>query len=167
KKGKNKKIQTCTLLFQCCLRRSFGDKDFRSGLENGILLCELLSAIKPGLVKKINRLPTPIAGLDNLTVFLRGCEELGLRGSQLFDPGDLQDTSIRANLKDSDCNRKLKNVLNTVFWLGKAASGCTSYSGPTLNLKEFEGLLAQMRMVSRAGRAGERKKKKTHSQIVK
>ncbi|XP_049900721.1 LIM and calponin homology domains-containing protein 1-like isoform X8 [Epinephelus moara] len=131
--------------------KSFGDKDFRSGLENGILLCELLSAIKPGLVKKINRLPTPIAGLDNLSVFLRGCEELGLKGSQLFDPGDLQDTSIRANLKDSDCNRKLKNVLNTVFWLGKAASGCASYSGPTLNLKEFEGLLAQMKVESEEG----------------
>uniref|UniRef100_A0A8D2ZPE1 Uncharacterized protein n=1 Tax=Scophthalmus maximus TaxID=52904 RepID=A0A8D2ZPE1_SCOMX len=126
--------------------KSFGDKDFRSALENGILLCELLSAIKPGLVKKINRLPTPIAGLDNLSVFLRGCEELGLRGSQLFDPGDLQDTSTRANLKDSDCNRKLKNVLNTVFWLGKAASGCASFGGPTLNLKEFEGLLSQMKM---------------------
>ncbi|XP_044046323.1 LIM and calponin homology domains-containing protein 1-like isoform X7 [Siniperca chuatsi] len=131
--------------------KSFGDKDFCSGLENGILLCELLSAIKPGLVKKINRLPTPIAGLDNLSVFLRGCEELGLRGSQLFDPGDLQDTSIRANLKDSDYNRKLKNVLNTVFWLGKAASGCASYSGPTLNLKEFEGLLAQMKMEAEEG----------------
>nr|XP_061792140.1 LIM and calponin homology domains-containing protein 1-like [Nerophis lumbriciformis] len=125
--------------------KSFGDKDFRSALENGILLCELLSAIRPGLVKKINRLPTPIAGLDNLSVFLRGCEELGLKGSQLFDPGDLQDTSVRANLKDSDCCRKLKNVLNTVFWLGKAASGCASYSGPTLHLKEFEGLLANMK----------------------
>ncbi|KAM4751068.1 uncharacterized protein FYW61_006878 isoform 2-T2 [Anableps anableps] len=128
--------------------KSFGDKDFRSALENGILLCELLSAIKPGLVKKINRLPTPIAGLDNLSVFLRGCEELGLKGSQLFDPGDLQDTSMRANLRDSDCNRKLKNVLNTVFWLGKAASGCASYSGPNLHLKEFEGLLAQMKLES-------------------
>lgn len=39
-------------------------------------------------------------------------------------------------------------VLNTVFWLGKAASGCASFSGPTLNLKEFEGLLAQMKLVS-------------------
>uniref|UniRef100_A0A3P8RAH9 LIM and calponin homology domains 1a n=1 Tax=Astatotilapia calliptera TaxID=8154 RepID=A0A3P8RAH9_ASTCA len=134
------------LLPQAVTGKSFGDKDFRSALENGILLCELLSAIKPGLVKKINRLPTPIAGLDNLSVFLRGCEELGLKGAQLFDPGDLQDTSIRANLKDSDCNRKLKNVLNTVYWLGKAASGCASYSGPTLNLKEFEGLLAQMKL---------------------
>uniref|UniRef100_UPI0037E97199 LIM and calponin homology domains-containing protein 1-like isoform X7 n=1 Tax=Semicossyphus pulcher TaxID=241346 RepID=UPI0037E97199 len=125
--------------------RCFGDKDFRGGLENGILLCELLSSIKPGLVKKINRLPTPIAGLDNLSVFLRGCEELGLKGSQLFDPGDLQDTSTRPNAKGSDCSRKLKNVLITIYWLGRAANGCTSYNGPTLDLKEFEGLLSQMR----------------------
>ncbi|XP_070769044.1 LIM and calponin homology domains-containing protein 1-like [Enoplosus armatus] len=125
--------------------RCFGDKDFRAGLENGILLCELLSSIKPGLVKKINRLPTPIAGLDNLSVFLRGCEELGLKGSQLFDPGDLQDTSTRPTAKGSDCSRKLKNVLVTIYWLGRAANGCTSYNGPTLDLKEFEGLLSQMR----------------------
>ncbi|MCJ8749203.1 hypothetical protein PDJAM_G00173680, partial [Pangasius djambal] len=125
--------------------RTFGEKDFRSSLENGILLCELLSSIKPGLVKKINRLPTPIAGLDNLTMFLRGCEELGLKGSQLFDPGDLQDMSIRANLTGSDCSRKLKNVLITIYWLGKTANSCASYSGPTLDLKEFEGLLSMMR----------------------
>ncbi|NXI68523.1 LIMC1 protein, partial [Anseranas semipalmata] len=125
--------------------RSFGEKDFRSGLENGILLCELLNAIKPGLVKKINRLPTPIAGLDNIILFLRGCKELGLKESQLFDPGDLQDTSNRATIKNIDYSRKLKNVLVTIYWLGKAANSCTSYSGSTLNLKEFEGLLAQMR----------------------
>ncbi|XP_045038556.2 LIM and calponin homology domains-containing protein 1 isoform X5 [Desmodus rotundus] len=125
--------------------RSFGDKDFRTGLENGILLCELLNAIKPGLVKKINRLPTPIAGLDNLILFLRGCKELGLKESQLFDPSDLQDTSNRATVKSIDYSRKLKNVLVTIYWLGKAANSCASYSGTTLNLKEFEGLLAQMR----------------------
>ncbi|KAM8808987.1 LIM and calponin homology domains-containing protein 1 [Eudromia elegans] len=133
--------------------RSFGEKDFRSGLENGILLCELLNAIKPGLVKKINRLPTPIAGLDNIILFLRGCKELGLKESQLFDPGDLQDTSNRVTVnffcvcatRNIDYSRKLKNVLVTIYWLGKAANSCASYSGSTLNLKEFEGLLAQMR----------------------
>ncbi|XP_046505858.1 LIM and calponin homology domains-containing protein 1 isoform X4 [Equus quagga] len=125
--------------------RSFGDKDFRTGLENGILLCELLNAIKPGLVKKINRLPTPIAGLDNIILFLRGCKELGLKESQLFDPSDLQDTSNRVTIKSLDYSRKLKNVLVTIYWLGKAANSCASYSGTTLNLKEFEGLLAQMR----------------------
>ncbi|XP_017571637.1 LIM and calponin homology domains-containing protein 1 isoform X11 [Pygocentrus nattereri] len=122
--------------------RSFGEKDFRGGLDNGILLCELLSSIKPGLVKKINRLPTPVAGLDNLALFLRGCEELGLKGSQLFDPGDLQDT--RTN-KGSDCSRKLKNVLITIYWLGRSANSSATYNGPTLDLREFEGLLSQMR----------------------
>uniref|UniRef100_A0A8D1VQQ3 LIM and calponin homology domains 1 n=1 Tax=Sus scrofa TaxID=9823 RepID=A0A8D1VQQ3_PIG len=125
--------------------RSFGDKDFRTGLENGILLCELLNAIKPGLVKKINRLPTPIAGLDNIILFLRGCKELGLKESQLFDPSDLQDTSNRVTVKSLDYSRKLKNVLVTIYWLGKAANSSASYSGTTLDLKEFEGLLAQMR----------------------
>ncbi|XP_016526405.1 LIM and calponin homology domains-containing protein 1 isoform X5 [Poecilia formosa] len=136
--------------------RCFGDKDFRGGLENGILLCELLSSIRPGLVKKINRLPTPIAGLDNLSVFLRGCEELGLKGSQLFDPGDLQDTSTRPAARGSDCSRRLKNVLITIYWLGRAANSCTSYNGPTLDLKEFEGLLSQMRKEAEAAESPQR-----------
>ncbi|NXD35087.1 LIMC1 protein, partial [Copsychus sechellarum] len=82
---------------------------------------------------------------DNIILFLRGCKELGLKESQLFDPGDLQDTSNRVTIKNTDYSRKLKNVLVTIYWLGKAANSCTSYSGSTLNLKEFEGFLAQMR----------------------
>ncbi|XP_030631877.1 LIM and calponin homology domains-containing protein 1 isoform X2 [Chanos chanos] len=82
---------------------------------------------------------------DNLTLFLRGCEELGLKGSQLFDPGDLQDTSTRTNHKGFESSRKLKNVLITIYWLGRAANSCATYSGPTLDLREFEGLLSQMR----------------------
>lgn len=76
---------------------------------------------------------------------MRGCKELGLKESQLFDPSDLQDTSNRVTVKSLDYSRKLKNVLVTIYWLGKAANSCASYSGTTLNLKEFEGLLAQMR----------------------
>lgn len=36
---------------------------------------------------------------DNIILFLRGCKELGLKESQLFDPGDLQDTSNRVTIK--------------------------------------------------------------------
>jgi len=36
---------------------------------------------------------------DNIILFLRGCKELGLKESQLFDPGDLQDTSNRVTVK--------------------------------------------------------------------
>uniref|UniRef100_A0A672MSV3 LIM and calponin homology domains 1b n=1 Tax=Sinocyclocheilus grahami TaxID=75366 RepID=A0A672MSV3_SINGR len=125
-------------------RRSFTDSDFRGGLDNGILLCELLNTIRPGLVKKINRLPTPVAALDNVALFLKGCLELGLKSSQLFDPGDLQDTSARSN-KGPDNNKKLKNVLINIYWLGRAANCSTTYNGPTLDLHKFEELLSQMR----------------------
>ncbi|XP_056625796.1 LIM and calponin homology domains-containing protein 1 isoform X3 [Triplophysa dalaica] len=124
--------------------RSFGEKDFRGGLDNGILLCELLSSIRPGLVKKINRLPTPVAALDNVVLFLKGCKELGLRTSQLFDPGDLQDPSIRTKI-GQDSKSKLKRILITLYWLGRAANSIATYSGPTLDLHEFEGLLSQMK----------------------
>ncbi|XP_026555829.1 LIM and calponin homology domains-containing protein 1 [Pseudonaja textilis] len=125
--------------------KTFGDKHFRSGLENGVLLCELLNSILPGLVTKINRSPTPIAGLDNIALFLRGCREVGLKESQLFDPGDLQETTSRTTIKNLDGSRKLKNVLVTIYWLGKTANNSTHFNGPPLNLKEFEGLLTQMR----------------------
>ncbi|CAL8269144.1 unnamed protein product [Boreogadus saida] len=91
-----------TSSYCCCIAvtgRSFAEWDFRAALENGILLCQLLSCISPGLVTKINKLQTHIAGLENLCVFLRGCEDLGLKGSQLFDPGDLQETLPRPTAK--------------------------------------------------------------------
>lgn len=47
----------------------------------------------------------------------------------------------------SDLNFLSLQVLITIYWLGRAANSCTSYNGPTLDLKEFEGLLSQMRKV--------------------
>ncbi|XP_063281987.1 LIM domain only protein 7 isoform X7 [Pelobates fuscus] len=123
--------------------KSFGNKDFRSALANGVLLCDLINKIKPGIIKKINRLSTPIAGLDNINVFLRGCEKLGLKEAQLFHPGDLQDLSNRVTVKPEETNRRLKNVLITIYWLGRKAQSLPYYDGVYLNLKAFEGLLGQ------------------------
>ncbi|XP_073321320.1 LIM domain only protein 7b isoform X4 [Pagrus major] len=117
--------------------KSFGCNDFRAALENGVLLCDLINQLKPGIIKKVNRLSTPIAGLDNVNVFLKACGKLGLNVSQRFDPGDLQDLSTRATLRRDESNRRLKNVLITIYWLGRN----TYYSGPQLNFKAFEGLL--------------------------
>ncbi|XP_060681889.1 LIM domain only protein 7-like isoform X6 [Hemiscyllium ocellatum] len=123
--------------------KSFGNKDFRSALEDGALLCELVNKIKPGVSKKINRLSTPIAGLDNINVFLKGCQKLGLKEAQLFHPGDLQDLSSRVTVKREENQRRLKNVLITIYWLGRRAQHEPHYNGPYLNLKAFEGLLGQ------------------------
>ncbi|XP_058885760.1 LIM domain only protein 7-like isoform X4 [Acipenser ruthenus] len=122
-------------------RKQFGSNDFRSALENGVLLCNLINKIKPGIIKKVNRLSTPIAGLDNINVFLKACGRLGLKEAQLFHPGDLQDLSSRVTVKREETNRRLKNVLITIYWLGRKAQTDTVYNGPYLNLKAFEGLL--------------------------
>ncbi|XP_074845002.1 LIM domain only protein 7 isoform X2 [Carettochelys insculpta] len=123
--------------------KSFGTKDFRAALESGVLLCDLINKIKPGIIKKINRLSTPIAGLDNINVFLKACENIGLKEAQLFHPGDLQDLSSRVTVKQEETNRRLKNVLITLYWLGRKAQNSPCYNGPHLNLKAFEKLLGQ------------------------
>uniref|UniRef100_A0A3Q2DGU8 LIM domain 7a n=1 Tax=Cyprinodon variegatus TaxID=28743 RepID=A0A3Q2DGU8_CYPVA len=122
-------------------KKKFGNGDFRSALENGVLLCDLINKIKPGIIKRVNRLPTPIAGLDNLNVFLKACGKLGLKEAQLFHPGDLQDLSTRVTVKHQETNRRLKNVLITIYWLGRRAQSDRFYDGPYLNFKAFEGLL--------------------------
>ncbi|XP_077570071.1 LIM and calponin homology domains-containing protein 1-like [Stigmatopora nigra] len=121
--------------------KSFGCSDFRAGLENGLLLCDLVNQLKPGIIKKLNRPSTPIAGLDNINVFLKACGKLGLNESQLFDPGDLQDLSTRAIVRRNESSRRLKNVLITVYWLGRKAYLDDCYTGSHLNFKAFEGLL--------------------------
>uniref|UniRef100_A0A670IL65 LIM domain 7 n=1 Tax=Podarcis muralis TaxID=64176 RepID=A0A670IL65_PODMU len=123
--------------------KSFGKNDFRAALENGVLLCDLINKIKPGIIRKINRLSTPIAGLDNINVFLKACENLGLKEAQLFHPGDLQDLSNRVTVKPEETNRRVKNVLITLYWLGRKAHSNPYYNGPQLNLKAFEKLLGQ------------------------
>ncbi|XP_046305399.1 LIM domain only protein 7 isoform X7 [Marmota monax] len=123
--------------------KNFETRDFRASLENGVLLCDLINKLKPGIIKKINRLSTPIAGLDNINVFLKACEQIGLKEAQLFHPGDLQDLSNRVTVKQEETDRRLKNVLITLYWLGRKTQNNPYYSGPYLNLKAFEKLLGQ------------------------
>ncbi|XP_016297976.1 LIM domain only protein 7-like [Sinocyclocheilus anshuiensis] len=122
-------------------KKQFGSKSFRVALEDGVLLCDLINTLKPGIIKRVNRLSTPIAGLDNVNVFLRACEKLGLNEAQLFHPGDLQDVSTRVTVRREETSRRLKNVLITIYWLGRKAQSDPFYTGPQLNLKAFEGLL--------------------------
>ncbi|NXP02173.1 LMO7 protein, partial [Thinocorus orbignyianus] len=80
---------------------------------------------------------------DNINVFLKACEKIGLKEAQLFHPGDLQDLSNRVTVKPEETNRRVKNVLITLYWLGRKAQSSPHYNGPYLNLKAFEKLLGQ------------------------
>ncbi|XP_050968941.1 LIM domain only protein 7b isoform X4 [Labeo rohita] len=139
---------SCELAFQEAQRwleevtkKRFGSKSFRVALEDGVLLCDLINTLKPGIIKRVNRLSTPIAGLDNVNVFFKACKKLGLNEAQLFHPGDLQDVSTRVTVRREETSRRLKNVLITIYWLGRKAQSDPFYTGPQLNLKAFEGLL--------------------------
>ncbi|XP_069746647.1 LIM domain only protein 7-like isoform X2 [Narcine bancroftii] len=80
---------------------------------------------------------------DNINVFLKGCQKIGLKEAQLFHPGDLQDLSSRVTVKREETERRLKNVLITIYWLGRRAQSDPHYNGPYLDLNAFEGLLGQ------------------------
>ncbi|XP_059748248.1 LIM domain only protein 7 isoform X9 [Bos taurus] len=123
-------------------REEFRDKGF-SSLSREWCSVVLINKLKPGIIKKINRLSTPIAGLDNINVFLKACEQIGLKEAQLFHPGDLQDLSNRVTVKQEETDRRVKNVLITLYWLGRKAQSNPYYNGPYLNLKAFENLLGQ------------------------
>uniref|UniRef100_A0A8C1THL4 LIM domain 7a n=1 Tax=Cyprinus carpio TaxID=7962 RepID=A0A8C1THL4_CYPCA len=131
------------LVSQAVTKKKFVSSNFRSSLENGLLLCDLINKIRPGVVKKLNRLSTPIAGLDNISLFLKACAKLGLKEAQLFHPGDLQDLSTRVTVKHQESSRRLKNVLITIYWLGRKTHADPFYNGPYLKLKAFEGLLGK------------------------
>uniref|UniRef100_A0A9J8BPB0 LIM domain 7a n=1 Tax=Cyprinus carpio carpio TaxID=630221 RepID=A0A9J8BPB0_CYPCA len=109
----------------------------------GVHIANLINKIRPGVVKKLNRLSTPIAGLDNISLFLKACAKLGLKEAQLFHPGDLQDLSTRVTVKHQESSRRLKNVLITIYWLGRKTHADPFYNGPYLKLKAFEGLLGK------------------------
>ncbi|XP_066288258.1 LIM and calponin homology domains-containing protein 1-like [Branchiostoma lanceolatum] len=90
--------------------KQFGNKDFRTALEDGTLLCKLMQKIQPGSIKKVNNLPTPYAKLDNLNLFLRACLDLGLTRSQLFEPSDLTDLTTKERRDPQEERNRLKNV---------------------------------------------------------
>ena len=66
-----------------------------------------------------------------------------MKEAQLFHPGDLQDLSNRVTVKQEETDRRAKNVLITLYWLGRKAQNNPYYNGPHLNLKAFENLLGQ------------------------
>uniref|UniRef100_K7G8Y9 LIM domain 7 n=1 Tax=Pelodiscus sinensis TaxID=13735 RepID=K7G8Y9_PELSI len=49
----------------------------------------------------------------------------------------------KVTIWQEETNRRLKNVLITLYWLGRKAQNNPHYNGPHLNLKAFEKLLGQ------------------------
>ncbi|KAJ2162751.1 Protein kinase of the Mitotic Exit Network [Coemansia sp. RSA 552] len=61
----------------------------RDGLRDGVVLCQLINALRPGAVKRINTKSLPFAQMENISNFLAAAQSLGLDSSDLFQTVDL------------------------------------------------------------------------------
>nr|ACO14747.1 Calponin-3 [Caligus clemensi] len=96
--------------------------DFGGILKNGILLCELINILNPSSVKKINTLNTPFKHRENIELYLKGCENYGLKAQDLFQVNDLYE------------NKNLYMVVDNLYGLGGMAQR-NGFDGPVIGAK--------------------------------
>lgn len=81
------------------IQRSFdADQSFAGNLKSGVILCELINAIAPGSVKKIYKGAMVFKQIENISLFLRGCQDLGMPKDDCFQARDLVDELNMGNV---------------------------------------------------------------------
>eukprot|EP00611_Tribonema_gayanum_P029319 TRINITY_DN7809_c0_g1_i1.p3 TRINITY_DN7809_c0_g1~~TRINITY_DN7809_c0_g1_i1.p3 ORF type:complete len:175 (-),score=67.35 TRINITY_DN7809_c0_g1_i1:582-1106(-) len=97
---------------------------FASALKDGTLLCQLINAIKPGTIKRINSSKMPFKQMENISNFLKACRTLGVAEYSLFETVDL--------FEEKDVGL----VIRCLFALGSAVQSSTpEFAGPHLGAK--------------------------------
>merc|ERR1739836_46023 len=96
--------------------------EFAGILKNGSVLCELINAIEPGSVKKINTMNAPFKQRENIEMYLKGCESYGLVAQELFQVNDLYE------------DKNLYMIVDNLYALGGMAQK-KSWEGPALGVK--------------------------------
>jgi len=98
------------------------EKDVQLPLKNGVILCQLVNAIKPGSVKKINTNNMAFKQMENIGNFLTACEGFGCLKVDLFQTVDLYESN------------NIPQVINGIFALGRKVQHF--YNGPRLGPEE-------------------------------
>ena len=99
--------------------------NFAEGLKSGVVLCQLINAIKPGTVAKINNQKMAFMQMENINAFLAGCRSLGMQDQDMFMTVDLFE------------EKNIGQVVQCIHGLGRAAQR-VGYNGATLGPKEAE-----------------------------
>lgn len=64
--------------------------EFAEELRDGRRLCNLVNAIKPGFVRRVNNSPgMPFKQMENISNFLKACRAVGVPEYSLFETVDL------------------------------------------------------------------------------
>eukprot|EP00903_Cladosiphon_okamuranus_P008703 g8337.t1 len=99
---------------------------FADSLRDGVKLCKLLNTIKPGAVRRVNTKEgqNKFKQMENISNFIRGCREIGVKEYSLFETVDLYEG------KDVGLVVKCLHALG-----GTAQLACPDFQGPHLGLK--------------------------------
>eukprot|EP00808_Paulinella_micropora_P005019 g83362.t1 len=92
--------------------------DYWVCLQNGVLLCELINVLKPGKIKKFNKVKLhPLYERENIQLFLKAAWELGVPSDCLFHQTDL--VSGRGMRQVFFCLAAVARLAPTFGWKGR------------------------------------------------
>lgn len=111
--------QDVTAWIEAVSESSRGEQTFHEWLKDGVLLCELVNTIAPGLVPFVHRGPSPFKQRENISAFLDACRRFGVLEKELFTNVDLYD------------GKRLGDVATTVYHLA-ARARARNFGGPPL-----------------------------------
>ncbi|KZC05914.1 Muscle-specific protein 20 [Dufourea novaeangliae] len=99
---------------------------YEDALRDGVLLCQLMNKLQPGLVTKINTSGGDYKMMDNLNQFQKACVKYGVPDVDLFQAVDLME------------RKNIAQVTNTIFAIGRATYRHPEWRGPWLGPKPAE-----------------------------
>jgi len=104
-----------------------GDQSMHEWLKSGKVLCQLLNAIKPGTVKKVNTMNAPFKQMENITFFMDGARGIGVPEFAMFGTPDLYE------------EKNMDSVTKCLFTLGGVVqTKVPEFSGPKLGIQMAE-----------------------------
>mmetsp|Transcript_71659 Transcript_71659/g.130954 ORF Transcript_71659/g.130954 Transcript_71659/m.130954 type:complete len:474 (+) Transcript_71659:47-1468(+) len=102
-----------------------GQKDdeqtFAQYLKDGQVLCSLVNAVRPGMIKKVHTSKMPFKQMENVTFFMKAARELGVIDSSIFASRDLYE------------ERNMDSVVMCIYrFAGVVQVACPEFLGPFL-----------------------------------
>jgi hypothetical protein len=126
KYDKGLEADVCRWIGQIIGRQKPANETAAVWMKSGDVLCTLMNCIRPGTIKKYNVGTTSkFKQMENITLFLRACREVGMLEKDLFSTVDL--------FESKDMNA----VILSLFNLGGTIQSTIPYfTGPKLGIKQ-------------------------------
>jgi len=116
----------CNWIGQIIGRFKLSNETAAAWMKSGDVVCELMNSIRPGTIKKYNANTTSkFKQMENITLFLRACREVGMLEKDLFSTVDLYEA------------KDMNSVILGLFNLGGTIQSTIPYfKGPKLGIKQ-------------------------------